>query len=462
MAVWQPIKSQNLSYGLRLDPEFYRPEYTKSRRELERIGTKTIREIKEDIRYGLQAEPDYLQEGINYIRALNLRDIGIEGEILKIAESQIPSQDYLAKEGDILITRSGANCGDTGVIENGFIGATYGSYIIRIRLQKINPFFVYAFLQTKYGRFQTIQIRTGLAQPNLSIPYIENLIEIPSRISPELQKKIESIIKSAFERQRFITKLYQEAEQELLERMEWEKVKTDHILSYTTSSRDIMGDERLDPEFYQPKFENLEKYLKKIGAVTIGEFCPEIKRGVSPIYAEVGDVVIVNSQNLSANGVIAVEDLEKTELSFYQDEKNKKARLNQFDVLVYATGAYIGRTNCWLENQKAIAGIDCLIIQPDAKICYPAYLALFLNSQVGLMQANRLASGSAQRHLYPNDLMKYQVFIPRNKSGKPDLVWQKKLAEKVVGANEAKKSAKQKLQDAKELVEKEIKIVEKS
>src|SRR3989344_2190651 len=238
MAVWQPIQSQNLSYGLRFDPEFYRPDYTKSRGELAKIGTKTIAELKEDIRYGLQAEPDYLQEGVNYIRALNLRDVGIEGEILKIAESQIPSPDYLAEEGDILITRSGANCGDTGVIENGFIGATYGSYIIRIRLQGINPFFAYAFLQTKYGRFQTMQIRTGLAQPNLSIPYIENLIEIPTRISPEVQKKIEAIIKSAFKKQRSITNLYQEAEQELLERMEWGKVKTDHVLTYTPTSKD--------------------------------------------------------------------------------------------------------------------------------------------------------------------------------------------------------------------------------
>jgi restriction endonuclease S subunit len=123
---------------------------------------------------------------------------------------------------------------------------------------------------------------------------------------------------------------------------------------------------------------------------------------------------------------------------------------------VYATGAYIGRTNCWLENMKAIAGIDCLIIQPDEKVCNPVYLALFLNSQAGLMQANRRASGSAQRHLYPNDLAKYKVFIPRNKNGKPDLAWQKKLTDKVVAANEAKKSAKQKIEEAKRLVEVEI------
>ena len=455
MAVWQPIKSQNLSYGLRLDPEFYRPEYTKSRRELESIGTKTITELKEDIRYGLQAEPDYLQNGTNYIRALNLRDVGIEGEILKIAESQIPSQDYLAKAGDILITRSGANCGDTGVIENGFIGATYGSYIIRIRLQKINPFFAYAFLQTKYGRFQTMQIRTGLAQPNLSIPYIENLIEIPHRISSELQKMVESIIKSAFEKQRFITKLYQEAEQELLERMEWEKVKISHVLDYRPTSIDIMNDQRLDPEFYQPKFANLEKHLKKIGAMPLGDFCPTPNRGVQPQYEEGGEVLVINSKHLGPTE-IDIDNAEKTTKEFFNDEINRKAKIEKLDVLMYSTGAYVGRTNAYFGDKEALASNHVSIIRPDKNVCDPAYLALFLNSSAGLMQTDQRASGSAQREIYPQEIVKYLVFIPKDKNGKLDMAWQKKLAEKVIAANYAKKSAKQKLQEAKQLVEAEI------
>lgn len=454
MAVWQPIKSQNLSYGLRLDPEFYRPDYTKSRGELSKLGTKTIAELKEDIRYGLQAEPDYLQEGVDYIRALNLRDVGIEGEILKIAESQIPSPDYLAKEGDILITRSGANCGDTGVIENRFIGATYGSYIIRIRLQKINPFFAYAFLQTKYGRFQTIQIRTGLAQPNLSIPYIENLIEIPTRISPEVQKKIEAIIKSAFEKQRSIINLYQEAEQELLERMEWGKVKTDHVLTYTPTSKDILSDERLDPEFYQPKFENLEKHLKKIGAMKIDAICSFVNHGIQPPYFEDGKIAVITQKEMTPTFLELESVKDFTNESFYAE--NPDFQLRRRDILLYSVGAYIGRCNILLDELKAMAGSFITILRSDEKVAVPEYLSLFLNSQAGIMQSKQRMRGTAQHYLYPRDIKEISVFIPRDKSGKPDLAWQKKLAEKILAANEAKKSAKEKLQEAKQLVEKEI------
>ena len=454
MAVWQEIKSQNLSYGLRLDPEFYRPEYTQSRSELHKIGTKAIVELKDDIRYGLQAEPDYLQEGVNYIRALNLRDVGIEGEILKIAESQIPTPDYLAMEGDILVTRSGANCGDTGVVENGFIGATYGSYIIRIRLQRVNPFFVYAFLQTKYGRFQTMQIRTGLAQPNLSIPYMENLIEIPNRISSELQKKVESIIKSAFEKQRTITKLYQEAEQELLERMEWGKVKTNHILNYVATSKDIMSDERLDPEFYQPKFENLEKHLKKIGALRISDICTFVNHGIQPPYFENGKVAVITQKEMTPTFLELESIKDFTNESFYAE--NQIFQLKNRDVLLYSVGAYIGRCNILLEELRAMAGSFITILRADEKEIMPEYLSLFLNSSAGVMQSRQRMRGTAQHYLYPRDIKEISIFIPRDKSGKPDLAWQKKLADKVVAANEAKKSAKQKLQEAKNLVENEI------
>lgn len=454
MAVWQAIKTKNLSYGLRLDPEFYRPDYTKLRSNLHKIGTSTIGELRDDVGYGLQAEPDYLSEGINYIRALNLQDTGIDGEVLKIAESQIPSPDYLAQEGDILITRSGANCGDTGVIENGFIGAAYGSYIIRIRLKKLNPFFAYAFLRTNYGRFQTNQIRSGLAQPNLSIPYIENLIEIPNRIPVAVQNSVEKIIKSAFAKQREITALYHEAERELLERMEWHKLATKHILNYATTSKDIHTDERFDPEFYQPKFENLEKHLKKIGSIELGKFCPMPNRGVQPIYED-DDVLVINSRHLGPTE-IDIDNTEKTTRLFYNDENNEKAQIKNLDVLMYSTGAYVGRTNAYLNEQKAIASNHVTIIRPDTKVCDPVYLALFLNSPAGLMQTNQRASGSAQREIYPQDIAKYQVFIPRDKNGKPNLSWQKKLADKVISANKAKTDAKKKLEEAGNLVEKEI------
>ena len=233
--------------------------------------------------------------------------------------------------------------------------------------------------------------------------------------------------------------------------MKWDKVDTNHILDYSTTNRNILNNERFDPEFYQPKFKNLIKHLKKNDSVRLGDFCPLPNRGVQPIYDD-GCVLVINSKHLGPTE-IDIQSAEKTTKLFYNSENTEKARLKQRDVLMYSTGAYVGRTNTYLENQKGIASNHVTIIRPDPSVCNPVYLALFLNSSAGLMQTDQRASGSTQREIYPQEIIKYEIFIPQNKKGKPDLRWQKKLVDKIIQAYEAKKEARQKLQKAKKLVE---------
>ena len=354
--------------------------------------------------------------------------------------------------GDLLFTRVGMNVGDCAVIYD-LENALYSDNTIKVTLKTLNPFFVGVYFNTKFGVKLVKRVAKGTAQPVVSRENFEHIkVPVPN---VEISEKVEVLVKDAYRLSRQSAKLYPEAEQELLERMEWGKVKTDHILNYTPTSKDILSDERLDPEFYQPKFENMEKHLKKIGAVKLGDFCPMPSRGVQPQYDEKGEVSVINSKHLGPTE-IDIDNAEKTTGAFYTDEINAKARIKKHDVLMYSTGAYVGRTNAFLHDKKALASNHVTIIRLDARVCDPNFLALFLNSPAGLMQTDQRASGSAQREIYPQEIAKYQVFISRDKNGKPDLAWQKKLAEKIIAANEAKKSAKQKLQEAKQLVEKEI------
>jgi hypothetical protein len=102
MAVWSIIKKASLSYAERFDPEFYQPTIRKIRDRLAKC--RNLGSCLSDIGYGVQAEPEYLSEGYEYIRAMNLNAPWIEGDILRINPSQIPNEGYRLKEGDILIT----------------------------------------------------------------------------------------------------------------------------------------------------------------------------------------------------------------------------------------------------------------------------------------------------------------------------------------------------------------------
>lgn len=72
------------------------------------------------------------------------------------------------------------------------------------------------------------------------------------------------------------------------------------------------------------------------------------------------------------------------------------------------------------------------------------------------MQSEQFASGSAQRELYPNDLMQFSIYIPKSKNGSIDLDWQKKQADKVISVSNAKTEAQAKLEEAKRMVEEAI------
>lgn len=171
MAVFAIVKKSQLEGALRLDAEYYQPEYLELISKIESQTAKPISELASDIRYGLYVEPEYLDTGIDFVRALNLLNFWIEGEILKIDEKKVP-HTYKLKTGDVLIVKSGANTGYVSIVYPRFEGATFGSYTIRIRFNKINPFFAAVFLNSKYGISQAKRLQTGMAQFNLNIPNI--------------------------------------------------------------------------------------------------------------------------------------------------------------------------------------------------------------------------------------------------------------------------------------------------
>ncbi|MDR1838216.1 MAG: hypothetical protein LBQ93_01325 [Treponema sp.] len=455
MAVWSLIKRQDFGFGDRFDPEFYQSSFRKIRNRL--CNARLLGSCLVDIRYGLQAEPEYVDHGIEYIRAMNLNAPWIAGDILQITQNQMINEEYRLKEGDILITRSGANCGSVSLITNRFAGATFGSYTIRLRTNsETDPFTLFAFLLTNAGRALTMQARYGSAQPNLSIPYLKNLILVP-KFSKTLTSQVQSKVLDAINTAHSETLFYTEAETELLERIGWETLrKKRNKLSYIVSFNKLIESNRTDAEFFQSQYAYLQKHLKQLNADSIDSIVTYCVRGVQPLYTESGSVRVVNSKHLGATQ-IDFDNLETTTAEFFNRRDIEYAQLRKNDVLVYATGAYIGRTNIYLSDEAAIASNHVTILRVNRGICNPVYLALFLNSPAGMIQAAQYATGSAQRELYPHHIRQFLVFIPRNKNGSIDLEWQKRLAAKVKASIVAKEKAQQQLEEAKRLVEEALK-----
>jgi len=240
---------------------------------------------------------------------------------------------------------------------------------------------------------------------------------------------------------------YLQSEQMLLAELGLDNFDFSQPNYYTVPLSQAQGLHRVDAEHFQPKYDKLIKHLKKKGkTVQIVKLLTEpIQKGVTPHYEPDGNIVVINSQHLGRYS-LNFEATDRTTYNFW--DEHKKAQIKYFDVMIYATGAYVGRTNCYLEEHNAFAGVDILLVRPNFP-CNPIYLAVYLNTISGIWQAEKFASGSGQRHIYPHDVAQFIVYLPSEG-------FQSKIANLVSQSYDARKKAKTLLEEAKKKVEEMI------
>lgn len=388
----------------RIDADYFWLEFLETEVIIKKSDYQSIKYLSSDIRYGLNIEPVYTETGSDFIRAQNLKEYGIEGEILKIPLSldEIGNKNTL-KIGDLLIVRSGANVGDIGIVTEKFNKSTFGSYVIKFDLKnKINPFFVYVFLKTKYGRNQTIRFRSGTAQPNISIPNLNQII-IPI-LSRQFQSVIENIFFKSERKIRESYNLYSQAEQLLLSELGILDWKPRHKLVFVKNFSDVRKADRFDAEYFQPKYEEIVEAVKKYksGFDELGNLV-RIKKSVEP-----------GSEAYQENGVpfVRVSNLSKFELStnsqqfiaeeLYEELKTHQPKKGEILLSKDATPGTAYLLN--KEPQKMIVSGGILRLKMDSKQILSEYLTLVLNSLIVQKQIGRDTGGSIINHWRPDQV----------------------------------------------------------
>ena len=70
------IQLKDVLQAKRFDAEYFKPEYVEVEEKLMRLQSKSIKELSHQVNYGVNIEPTYSTEGINFIRAQNLKEYG--------------------------------------------------------------------------------------------------------------------------------------------------------------------------------------------------------------------------------------------------------------------------------------------------------------------------------------------------------------------------------------------------
>jgi len=177
----------------------------------------------------------------------------------------------------------------------------------------------------------------------------------------------------------------------------------------------LEGALRLDADFYEPYYFDLEKKIKNKKWDYLGNLIVFNRRGIQSKYSDTPTKYrAVVSQNILED-FLDVDNLPFVEEDFFNSKQAQAVKIKPFDILIYTTGANIGRTNIFYPKTiEAIASNHVNIIRADESKINQLYLGIFLQSKIGRDWTDRWASGSDQEEIYPEDFEKFPVLIANN------------------------------------------------
>lgn len=444
------VKFSEIDLGDRIDADYFTKANLHIERELKNLHSHELREFGDFVASAFYPAATQLYsvgdtpfircvDCINYPFITKSQDDLFE----KIPMSFVQENNgiNLLGKNDIVITKVGSPCYASLVYEHDIVALSRTVMGLK-NIQGINPFYLLVYLRSKYGFSQLLRARELTIQYQLTLERVRRiLVYLPSS---DFQQKIESLVKSAHAKLSESKSLYAQAEDTLLCELglkDWQP--KNEAVSIKTFS-DFASSGRLDAEYYQSKYDELEKKIKSVPYKTVEELQLFNARGVQPDYVSDGTVSVVNSKHILENG-LDYDNFEKTTAEFLN--ANDRAKIINGDILIYTTGANIGRTQAYLLSEESLASNHVNILR--LKEVNPIYAALVLNSKIGRLQTEKSCTGSAQAELYPADIEKFIIPILPSET-------QILIAEKIQKSFELRKQSKELLEQAKRMVEEEI------
>ena len=432
---------------MRLDAEFFHPDYLKIQHQLEEISSHRLRDFQVKIKHPKEIKRNYVENGVLFLRAQNVRPLSIDltSNPVYVSEKDAERlQENTIHHKDILITRSGANAGQCAIyLENR--EAISSSHTFIVKSGKLNPFLLAIFLNTKHGKTLIERGKYGSAQPEIA-PYF--LYQIPIPVWDDLP----SVIEKAYLQSKDLTELsktrYSEAQTLLLAELGLADWQPKHQLTFVKNFSDTKSAERIDADYFQPKYDQIINAIKNYsGSWGTLENLVTLKKCVevgSKEYLETG-IPFVRVSNLNP--------FEITEEKYISEELYAEITEHQpkQGEILFSKDATPGIAYYLREvPEKMIPGSGILRLKSKTDKIGNECLTLVLNSILTQKQVNRDVGGSVILHWRPDQVA--ETIIPILHQDK-----QTEIEQKVIESFNLRNRAKDLLEHAKSAVEIAIK-----
>ena len=410
----QPFKKViSSSPNLRMDPDFFHPEYLAVENKLSDISLSSMFQKGVKVIHPNEIKRNFVNKnGVQFIRAQNVRPFFLNADSNPVFISKSDCE-RLSKNvityGDILLTRTGANFGQC-CLYMGQVESTASSHTFIIKSGTIEPAFLVVLLNTFYGRLILDKNMYGAAQQELA-PYAIYNFPAPN-FTKDFELKITSLFVRAHEYLNRSKDYLQQPEILLLIELGLEKWQPKRKLSFVANYAEVADANRFDADYFQPHYKELLEQIRSGDSMPLSEIA-DYEKGVevgTDAYQSDG-IPFIRVSDVSENGFEKTEKHISTELyrQLKADHAPKKG-----DVLFTKDGT-IGRSFVVQEDKEAIlsGAFLKLTVKKGVKV-ESDYLALILNSIICKTQIDRLSGGAIIAHLKPSDAMSMSIPVLDN------------------------------------------------
>lgn len=310
------------------------------------------------------------------------------------------------KTNDIVITKVGSPCYASIITEYSEI-ALSRTVMGLTSIHSVEPYYLMIFLRCKYGFEQLYRQRELTIQYQLTLSRVKDInIFLPS---DQFQKKIQKLCILYIGKLNYARQIYIQAEQLLLSKLD--------LLNYSAPTEEVstkllsesfLNSGRLDAEYYQPKYDEIEKILRSFKTVPIGSSFDEYKNTCSD-YCEKRQIGVVKTKQLTNWGIN-----EKTEsyLSLQSVKENSLTLLQKGDVVFASMGVgSLGKTSIYYGSKLLVTDSTLKIFRrKNNGMILPEVLMLFLQSNIGQEMIYKYVVGSTGIiNIYDKDINRISI-----------------------------------------------------
>ena len=395
----------------RFDAEYFHPKYAELDKVLHAYEAKLkLGQLSNFVKKGIfDISPSkYRSSGVPLIRTTQIKTpISNTEDLVFIDKSEHISNHYKTEllPGDIMFTKIGAGIGDVSILSQNYPYYNFSQNVagVSVKRDRINPYYLLAFLISKFGREQIVRYMMPSGQGKLELKDIKKIHIL--RLAQE--ETLGDMIKQAEEQINLSKTLFKQATNLLEQELGLDKISFEKPKSYISTNSSIIINKRSDAEFFNPELRNYYSFFETISGkrlLPITEYARVIKFS-NPDYAETGTPIITQKhlEDISPEGYTGFPIASNDWVT-----KNPSAVLRENDLLFYSVGAYLGKTNIWFNEDKAVPASFITMLRCNNS--YDAgYLMVLLNSKYGILQSKVFQSGTSQPYIYPKDIRQFLI-----------------------------------------------------